>query len=565
MNDHTSQEYTPSTSPRNAIRAVYTDPIIEEYRDNRLISALPPILSLDAAMDQMNVYPAFSPAERNLPGHLRIHCVMRLEKGFFQPVSRHFQLEQMISLMIRQGYKGRNPNGPGYAQRLHDGHAWIEGQVPTHKFHTQSTATSFAIIGESGAGKTTALDQIFSYYPQVIIHEEPNYITQLTWLKIDSPHNGTPRQLAINFFSGVDKALGTNYVQKYATRRSANEMLPYIAQVAQLHCLGTMIIDETQHLNLKRNSQEILNFLVTLVNVIGVPIILVGTMQAIGILQGDFRQARRSSGMGSLVWERFKREVPGDFDEFKCIIEGLWEYQWTQHETLLTDEIVETLYDLSQGIIDIAVKLYMLAQARAITTGIEMLSVQLFRQVSADSFQLVEPMLEAIRSGNPNKLVKYPDITPLNIEEMLLAQSMDLRRGRKSGRTASLNAPLPDYSSDRFAGVRQFLASQDIGADTAKVLLDEVLSEDEDMPPLLVMQKIMSLLTTAQQAVKPDNIGSKEGGGSGTRGKKNFVDLPDDDLRKILSQAQENKVSAYQALLEKGFIKNPFNDRYRVA
>lgn len=85
------------------------------------------------------------------------------------------------------------------------------------------------------------------------------------------------------------------------------------------------------------------------------------------------------------------------------------------------------------------------------------------------------------------------------------------------------------------------------------------------MPPLLVMQKIMSLLTTAQQAVKPDDTGSKKGGGSGTRGKKNSMDLPDDDLRKILGQAQENKVSAYQALLEKGFIKNPFNDRYRVA
>ena len=50
-------------------------------------------------------------------------------------------------------------------------------------------------------------------------------------------------------------------------------------------------------------SERMLNFFVTLVNTIGLPVILIGTPEAIGVLQEKFRQARRGSGLGDMVFE----------------------------------------------------------------------------------------------------------------------------------------------------------------------------------------------------------------------------------------------------------------------
>ena len=38
-----------------------------------------------------------------------------------------------------------------------------------------------------------------------------------------------------------------------------------------------------------------LNFFVTLVNTIGLPVVMIGTTKAMSILQGEFRQARRGA------------------------------------------------------------------------------------------------------------------------------------------------------------------------------------------------------------------------------------------------------------------------------
>ena len=50
----------------------------------------------------------------------------------------------------------------------------------------------------------------------------------------------------------------------------------------------------------------------------------------------------------------------------------MWRYQWTRTSVPYTDEMVDALYDESQGIIDIAVKLYAIVQIDAITKGTEM-------------------------------------------------------------------------------------------------------------------------------------------------------------------------------------------------
>lgn len=68
------------------------------------------------------------------------------------------------------------------------------------------------------------------------------------------------------------------------------------------------------------------------------------------------------------------------------------------------------MYLESQGIIDIALKLFVLAQIRAISSNKEVLSVPLIQQVARDNLKLVQPMLAALKSGEASKISQYEDI-----------------------------------------------------------------------------------------------------------------------------------------------------------
>jgi len=112
-----------------------------------------------------------------------------------------------------------------------------------------------------------------------------------------------------------------------------------------------------------------------------------------------------------LVFERLDNDI-----NFKLLVSAIWGYQWTKRPTALTDELIDTLYDQSQGIIDITVKLYALAQTKAISSGIETITPELIKQVADESLRLVKPMLNALRTGNVMEIVKYPDIYTGNID-----------------------------------------------------------------------------------------------------------------------------------------------------
>ena len=104
-------------------------------------------------------------------------------------------------------------------------------------------------------------------------------------------------------------------------------MLTLIAQVVRSTGLGLLVIDEIQHLCEARGfgDEKMLNFFVTLVNTAGVPVVLIGNPKAMSILQSEFRQARRGSGQGDMIWDRLEPN-----DDYELLLDALWQYQWTR-------------------------------------------------------------------------------------------------------------------------------------------------------------------------------------------------------------------------------------------
>ena len=409
-----------------SVKAEYLPQVIEEYKGNPFIEALPPIISASKAIEALTVEPGYHEAERELDAFYRFHCIQRLFR-YFQPLDTHIDIEQRVSRSIRQGYVSRNPVTPQHIQRLRQcGDAVQEQSFEAVDFRSvRSTASGFTMIGMSGVGKTTAIERVLSLYPQCITHtrynNKPFYLKQLVWMKLDCPYDGSIKGLCLNFFSELDRILQSDYSKSFpASRNTVDTMLVKMALLANTHGIGLLIIDEIQHLSQAKSggSEKMLNFFVTLVNTIGVPVVLIGTTKAMPILQSEFRQARRGSGQGDLFWERMPKDMSWDI-----MLTSMWKYQWTQKKCALTKGLNDMLYEESQGIIDLAVKLYTMAQIKAISDGTEEITPAVIREVAAERLRLVKPMLDALRSGNMKKIMQYEDIRPVNIEDYLSAQS----------------------------------------------------------------------------------------------------------------------------------------------
>jgi len=386
--------------------AVYLQQALPEYRGNPFIEALPPILSVDEAIEALAVDPGYNEGEREMDTYYRLHAIRRLLR-YFQPLYTHIDIEQRISCGIRQGYIGRNPI-----------------YTKNNRYLGNPTALGFTIIGMSGVGKTTGIERVLSLYPQCITHfkyeNNPFYLKQIVWLKLECPFDGSIKGLCIDFFNTVDRVLESNYSQKFHTMRSTvDTMVPRIAQIADTHGIGMLIIDEIQHLSQAKSggSEKMLNFFVNLVNTIGVPVVLIGTTKALPILQSEFRQARRGSGQGGLLWDRMQNDESWDI-----IMETMWKYQWTREKCPITRELKNLIYDESQGIIDIAVKLYVFAQIKAITDETESVTGTVIREAAGERLGLLKRPLDALRSGDISKIMMFEDIRPLDIDSYINSQ-----------------------------------------------------------------------------------------------------------------------------------------------
>ena len=248
-------------------------------------------------------------------------------------------------------------------------------------------------------GKTSAVNHALARYPQVlyhhVYHDVPFHSIQIVWMRLECPQDASVKGLCSEFFMEFDRVTGENTFAKFASggRATTDQMIPQMAMLAQRHGLGLLVIDEIQNLSAAKSggAQRMLNFFVQLVNKIGLPLLLVGTPAAIGLLSADLMTARRSAGQqGMTILHPLER----DTYDWATFTKGIWKYQWTAEPTPLTQDLKDELHRLSYGNIDAAVKLFMEAQRLAIENGQagkqEVLTAELLRQAAAgDAFRMV--------------------------------------------------------------------------------------------------------------------------------------------------------------------------------
>ncbi|TDH60236.1 AAA family ATPase [Dankookia rubra] len=380
--------------------AVYRDQAVPHYRGNPLNEALPDILTVDEAVNAMMRRVRPTEQERALPPHLRRHATNRL-RDFLFPLTMHLDLSARLGELIRDGYSRRNPHtadwrsvlqvsdNAGNADLAYVGRPGLPGLL-------------MALIGPSGIGKTSAVDAVLATYPQVIRHlsykgQRPRIARQIVWLKLTCPPQGSTRELCCAFLDEVDRLAGTSYGRDFVGRgTTAEAMRRLMAKVALLHGVGLLVVDEVQCLSEASSggSRVMLNFWLALTNGLGIPIVSIGTPKSKRILGAEWQHARRGVGQGDFILERLSNN-----DEFEIFCSTLWKEQFLQQPAPLTRATIDLLYDRSQGVLDLVVKLFMMAQRRAIDAGHETLEHRHLTEVYDESFKLVHGFLEIMRQG----------------------------------------------------------------------------------------------------------------------------------------------------------------------
>ncbi|OBR92964.1 transposon Tn7 transposition protein TnsC [Clostridium ragsdalei P11] len=542
--------------------ANYKQQEIDEYRDNPFIEALPNIFTEEEVADRFTVSPVISNEDRVKATNLRYHIIKRA-KNFIQPLPIHFTLERRLSSLIRRGYLARNPMDKTFLQRLRilneirDENA-DDRELNRRMSYIRTTADSISIIGISGIGKTTAIERLLLMYPQIIKHEEykGKYFsrTQIVWLKIDCPYDGSLATLCKSFFKAIDDLLGTRYLEKFGyTTRVTSSMLLHMTTLASMYGIGVLVIDEIQQLlNAKNDMEDMLNFFVTLSNTVGIPTVLIGTSKAQQIFKGNFRQTRRAASDGSVMWDRMEKESP----EWEFFLETLWDFQALKENAPLTPDIKDAFYDNCQGITAVAVNLFILAQERALSEGKEKITAKLLRATAKEDLAMLQPMIKALRDNNQFEIMRYEDIS-LNLDDIAFKHSRNLELSGKveelfKERKKTIELKRRDTVENLVMdlceiGIFDKLDNIQIRKLVEKIVEKQPVGEEYNSIKALAIKKAMELNEKADKASKIEE-------------KK----LKTEGLLYLYEKAMKNKQHPYEVLKQNGFIKAPIEEFLKI-
>jgi hypothetical protein len=440
--------------------AEYLAQEVPQFRDNPLNEALPQTFTPQEVTEYLLQLPPFSDMDLEMSQVARLQMT-ETAREFFVPNGKHLTVYYAITNMIRRGYVRRNPVLWEYWKRQHHNiQSFLKG-IKKKPF-PNSRARGLAIVGSGGTGKSTTVEKILQSLPQVITHvaykNQDFIMKQLVWLKLDCPRYGSLRELCVNFFRAVDEILGTQYEERYArnSRQTLEALIAGIARVAANQCLGIIVIDEIQDLSESRSGGDVtmVNFFVHLENSIGVPFALIGTQDAIPILSGQFRQTRRVSEQGYIVWDRMSEvepEIEGfedDEDEeaarpnisvapptnhdvnkqkkasqpdivWKSFVETLWTYQYVKHPRPLKQNVVEdkcahALYNVAKGNPAVVQTVFVLTQQLAILTEEERITPRLIHDTVRNNQQLIKELLGEARMKKPREIKPVGDLADLD-------------------------------------------------------------------------------------------------------------------------------------------------------
>ena len=250
---------------------------------------------------------------------------------------------------------------------------------------------SFTIIGCSGIGKSSAISRAVDLITDKTFVEFNN--TKICpVVVVQCPFDSSVKGLAFEILRKIDDALETKYYTNAIRSHATTDILIGIISQVALNHIGLMIIDEIQNVASSKNGKTFIHAITQLINNSGISICMVGTPECKVFFEQKLQLARRSMG---LCYQ------PLEFnDYFIHFCRTMFNYQYTQKKTDLTEGLIEWLYEHSGGLVSLVVSLYHDAQEIAIMNGSEEVNISTL----TEAFEKRISMLHSFISQDQRKL-----------------------------------------------------------------------------------------------------------------------------------------------------------------
>ena len=276
-----------------------------------------------------------------------------------------------------------------------------------------SPVGGIALTGIGGSGKSTSVNAVLNLYPQTIIHnaETCNQFVQIPYLIVNIHPDYNLGSVYVAIGEAIDRALGNItpfYEEKVHKARQLGDKARLIKQYINIFHVGVLLLDEIQmiSLHISKRGYSISNFLV-LANETSVGLVAIGTREAFLRLFDDPHNARRFAySINSETYIENKQA-------FSLILRRLWQYRYFNEPEQPSNEMIDVMYEETNGIINMLMILWTYLQAQYILAP-KKITVDFIKRCSNKSMDLLKFSVDSYNNKSASISMKKAISTMMN-------------------------------------------------------------------------------------------------------------------------------------------------------
>lgn len=324
----------------------------------QIAEKLPPMLAGDELLDALRVHPEYDSNIVYTPVPARLMAMSEMY-NIYEPSKMSVEIYSKLYLGLLRSLQKKGTR-MAVLQQIENRKAVLGADYNS----IMGGVDSFAVIGESGIGKSRAISRAISLMQgeQVVITEQP-YLKLLPVCCVQCPFDSSVKGMLLEILRKVDEALGSNYNSNAFRGRMTTDML--IGSVSQvcLNHIGLLVVDEIQNVVSSKNGRNLVGALTQLINNSGISICMVGTPESEIFFESQMYIARRSLGLqfGAMQYD----------DGFRNLCKTLLSYRYVGESFDITEGMLRWLHEHSGGNVSALVSLIHDAQENAIISGTE--------------------------------------------------------------------------------------------------------------------------------------------------------------------------------------------------
>jgi hypothetical protein len=409
--------------------AVCTKIGVRDWDENPICASMP-LYSRAQLGEMLNFTPEYGEADRKLPHHIRKLMCERVRNAFIC-IHRSLDTAESFQTLMKSSNLSRNPYDDafwGWRQKIIDllRTAGEEHKISLKKCDISnlvSTVTceespSMSLWGAPATGKSGIILKLLLtlYRDRLLVHkrEDGETFKHVPFLYLHNTVATSAKQAVISLLIQLGTIIGVDLVskiKKYTRENIEDFALPELINYMFVYNVSAVIMDEVEMIKaaFSRGDESLRNFWLLLMNC-RIPLVLIGNPDARDLFAESFKLRHRMCGMTTVIYDRLPTDGRG---EWRFFLDELWPVQFTNVETLLTEDLVQAMYRHSQGFIKVTMRLYVWVQRLAITKGemgdSEAITTELIEEAARLNAKTIEEIMTGLDSKD-EKFVLPPDL-----------------------------------------------------------------------------------------------------------------------------------------------------------